>query len=153
MPVIISKGEAGKLLPGKKKNKKPKYKNTKVKHDGIVFDSKNEYNRYCFLLKMQKAGKICNLSYHQKKDEIILQEYPEIKYVPDFCYNEDDFFIIEDFKGYQTREFKLKKKLLIGLFTNKEKHTMINNVKFRLVSRDSGTFRTIEEYVFLKDKT
>jgi hypothetical protein len=155
MAIIIPKKQLSSII---KKNepknkfwtKKSKYNNTKIKEFGFVFDSKNEYNRYCFLLKMERAGLISSLRYHQKTDEILLQKHPQIKYIPDFCYTENDFFVIEDFKGYQTKEFKIKKKLLIGLLNSSEIKT---NTKLRLVSKKNNSFKVIEEYVFFVQKT
>lgn len=155
MAIIIPKKQLSSII---KKNepknkfwtKKSKYNNTKIKEFGLVFDSKNEYNRYCFLLKMERAGLISSLRYHQKTDEILLQKNPQIKYIPDFCYTENDFFVIEDFKGYQTKEFKIKKKLLIGLLNSSEIKT---NTKLRLVSKKNNSFKVIEEYVFFVQKT
>ena len=46
-----------------------------------------------------------------------------------------------DLKGYQTKEFKLKKKMII--------HKIINNellAKLRLTKYESGKFKIIEEY-------
>lgn len=131
----------------KVKIKKNKYKNKKIKFNNITYDSKNELLRHLDLLKQEKLKLITNLSYHEKKDEIILLEDPPIKYIPDFCYFENGYFIIEDFKGFQTKEFKLKKKLLIFLLRKSE-----INTKFRLVKIKNGRFVVFEEYIFLLKK-
>lgn len=34
-------------------------------------------------------------------------------YVADFTYREDGEFIVEDYKGFKTEEYKIKKKLLL----------------------------------------
>ena len=157
MAVIIPKKQLSSILGQNKKKKKhrtkkkTKYNNTRIKEFGLTFDSKNEYNRYCFLLKMEKAGLISSLRYHEKSDIIILQEKPKIKYIPDFCYIENGFFVIEDFKGYQTKEFRIKKKLVIGLLSSS---SLKIDTKLRLVSKgNNNSFKIIEEYVFFMQKT
>lgn len=146
MGVRLSDRELKKILKDNiniktKKSKKNKYHNTRLVIDGIRYDSKKEYERHCELILLEKAGEISELRFHDKKDIIILQDKPLITYEPDFCYKENDNFIIEDLKGYQTKEFKLKKKMII--------HKIINNellAKLRLTKYESGEFKIIEEY-------
>lgn len=121
--------------------KESKYHNKKIVVDGVRYDSKKEYQRHCFLMLREKAKEISNLRFHDKKDTIILQENPKIKYEPDFCYTENGVEIIEDLKGYQTKEFKLKKKMIIGKINSGE----INAV-LRLTKYVKGNFIVIEEY-------
>lgn len=93
-----------------------KYKNTKVIIDNIQFDSKAEGNRYIELKLLQRAGIIQNLELQPK---YILQEsfkkngktYRKIEYRADFKYIENGQVIVEDVKGMETKEFKLKRKL------------------------------------------
>lgn len=118
-----------------------KYHNKRLVIDGIRYDSKKEYERHKCLLLLEKANKISDLRIHDKKDIIILQEDPLITYIPDFCYYENGVFIIEDLKGFQTKEFKLKKKMLIKKLKTKE---IVG--KLRLTKYESGVFKIIEEY-------
>ena len=53
-----------------------KYGNTKVTVDGHTFDSKREYNRYCELKLMERAGLIKDLEM-QKKFELIPKQVKE----------------------------------------------------------------------------
>ena len=95
-----------------------KYRNKKTIVNGIEFDSKAEARRYQELLLLIRANKI------KAKDlifqpEFILQPafkkngktYRAIKYIADFQYIENGKTIIEDVKGMETKEFKIKRKL------------------------------------------
>lgn len=146
MGVRLSERELKKILKNNsdiktQKTKKNKYHNTQIVIDGVRYDSKKEYERHCELILLEKSGVISNLRFHDKKDTIILQDKPLITYEPDFCYEENEEFIIEDLKGFQTKEFKLKKKMII--------HKIINNelsAKLRLTRYESGKLKVIEEY-------
>lgn len=146
MGVRLSERELKKILKNNsdiktQKTKKNKYHNTQIVIDGVRYDSKKEYERHCELILLEKSGVISNLRFHDKKDTIILQDKPLITYEPDFCYEENKEFIIEDLKGFQTKEFKLKKKMII--------HKIINNelsAKLRLTRYESGKLKVIEEY-------
>ncbi len=93
-----------------------KYRNKKVIIDEIEFDSISEGNRYCQLKLLQKANKIKNLELQPK---FLLQEsfkkngkkYRKIEYIADFKYIENEQVIVEDVKGMETKEFKIKRKL------------------------------------------
>lgn len=106
---------------------KSKYHNEPVIVDGVRFDGKNEYRRWCFLQLMEKAGEISNLRYHVKfelipaitKDEIVhlkTKDKVVTKVVQSARYYEADFVylnkkgeeIVEDFKGQETDLFKFK---------------------------------------------
>ena len=91
-----------------------KYRNIKVKVNGIEFDSRLEANRYCQLKILERAKEIKDL---RRQVEFVLQpSYRKnnktiraIKYVADFVYYDlrEGKTIIEDTKGY----YKLKKKM------------------------------------------
>ena len=95
-----------------------KYRAKKTEIDGITFDSKREAERYCELKLMQKAGLINQLELQPK---FVLQEgfkkngkaIRPITYKADFMYwdNKLKQTIIEDVKGFETKEFKLKRKI------------------------------------------
>ena len=145
MGLRLSEKELKKILKNNsdiKVNKKQnKYHNEKMIVDGIRYDSKKEYQRHKELILLEKANKIKNLRFHDKQDTVILQKDPLITYIPDFCYEEDGILIIEDLKGFQTKEFKLKKKMLISKLKKKE---IIG--KLRLTKYTYGYCEIIEEY-------
>lgn len=90
-----------------------KYRAKKVITDsGEKFDSQGEYKRYLDLVLLEKAGKISNLR-RQVKYELIpkVDKQREISWIADFVYDMDAKEVIEDFKGFRTEVFKLKKKL------------------------------------------
>lgn len=107
-----------------------KYNNKKTIIDNIKFDSKAEANRYIELKMLEKARKISDLELQPK---FILQEkyinnkgekIRAITYKADFCYLEGNKIVVEDVKGVETKEFKIKKKL----FENKYR-----DIDFRLI--------------------
>ena len=107
-----------------------KYRNKKIRVDGEVFDSKKEYRRYLVLKQLEKEGRIENLR-RQVTFEIIpvLREPNTIGkrggvhpgkvierkavYVADFVYKENGENVVEDCKGIRTKEYILKRKLML----------------------------------------
>ena len=89
-----------------------KYRNIKTIVDGIKFDSKREAQRYGELKLLVKAGLITDLKL-QPKFELIPKHNGNraLAYIADFSYAEDGKKIVEDVKGMETKEFKIKKKL------------------------------------------
>lgn len=93
-----------------------KYYNKNVIVDGIKFDSIAESVRYKELKLLERAKEISNLELQPK---FVLQEgfkkngktYRKIEYIADFKYEEKGQVIVEDVKGVETNEFKLKHKL------------------------------------------
>ena len=95
-----------------------KYRSTKAMIDDIVFDSMKERKRYCELKLLEKAGKIKDLSLQHKFE---LQPsfkkngttFRKITYIADFVYFDLERMkiVVEDVKGYKTKEYLLKKKL------------------------------------------
>lgn len=102
-----------------------KYHNRKTVIDGITFDSNGEANRYCELKLLQRAGEISDLKLQPK---YILQEsfkkgkktHRAITYIADFQYQENGKTIVEDFKGFETEAFKIKRKLFEKRYPDKE---------------------------------
>lgn len=98
-----------------------KYHAKKVIVDGITFDSQKEATRWSELKLMEKAGLIQNLQ-RQVKYELI-PPYKDGKktilrgcsYIADFQYEENGRLVVEDSKGMQTPEYKIKKKLMAWL--------------------------------------
>jgi hypothetical protein len=80
------------------------------------YASKKEAARASELRVMLKCGIIRNLQ-EQVKFELIPEQEGEraCTYVADFMYEHtvDGSVVIEDVKGYQTPEFKIKKKLML----------------------------------------
>tara|TARA_Y100001937_G_scaffold81893_1_gene110778 strand:+ start:7920 stop:8291 length:372 start_codon:yes stop_codon:yes gene_type:complete len=93
-----------------------KYNAKKTEFMGFKFDSKWEAERYGQLASMQMAGVVEDLE-RQVKFDIIINDIKICKYVADFVYtlvHEDGKKekIVEDAKGVQTTDFKIKMKLM-----------------------------------------
>lgn len=107
-----------------------KYRNKKTTIDGIKFDSIAEGMRYKELKLLEERNYITDLKlqpkfelqakYTNNKGEHIRA----ITYRSDFSYIENGKIIVEDVKGMETKEFKLKKKLFEYKY---------RNVEFRLI--------------------
>ncbi len=95
-----------------------KYGNKTIEFEGIRFDSLAELRRYQDLRLMENNGDISNLVVHPR---FILQEpftYNHVReraiaYEADFCYSEAGKTIVEDVKGFKTKEYLLKRKLFL----------------------------------------
>lgn len=101
-----------------KYSKTNKYHNKKVIINGIKFDSKKESQYYLKLKMLEKAGKIRDL---RLQVPFVLLEtfkvgdrtYRKTKYIADFTYYDDkDKLHVVDVKGFRTKEYELKKKLM-----------------------------------------
>ena len=119
--VKINKNSVTKNLSKETLNppKRNKYRNRKVAVDGIVFDSMLEAKRYQSLKLLEKAGAIRKLELQRP---FLLQpgfisdgkSIRPIKYVADFVYvDADGRTVVEDTKGCKTKEYQLKKKMLL----------------------------------------
>lgn len=106
--------------------KKAKYKNSKIIHDGIKFDSKKERDRYLHLKKLEEQGKIHFLKMQEPfkllesvKFEGSSRAKPAVKYVADFTYfTPTNCLVIEDVKSDFTRSlpvYRLKKHMMKAL--------------------------------------
>ena len=108
-----------------------KYKSHKTNANGVIFDSKKEYNRYIELTLLSRSGAIKGLK-RQVKFELIPAQYePDIinprgkvkkgklieravSYIADFVYtDENGKTIVEDTKGFRTKDYIIKRKLLL----------------------------------------
>jgi len=107
------------LQPSLAKNK---YHNNKPIIDGIKFDSKKEAEYYCELKLRKKGNDIIDF---ELQPEFILQEgfrrdgkaIRAIKYRADFRIIHKDFSVeIVDVKGVITKEYAIKKKLLLAKY-------------------------------------
>ena len=99
-----------------------KYKNHKVTHDGMNFDSKKEYRRYEQLCQLQKMGLIGDL---RTQVAFVLaggvkiageaRKRPSVRYVADFVYRRNGEQVVEDVKSRATakdKTYRLKKHLM-----------------------------------------
>lgn len=113
-----------------------KYSARKVVYDGQTFDSKRECERYLQLCMLERAGEIYDLQ-RQVKFVLIPEQREEgtvitrgihkgelkqgkllereCAYYADFVYydSKTDKMIVEDSKGFRTKDFLIKKKLLL----------------------------------------
>ena len=98
-------------------NKKSKYGAKKIEIDGIKFDSKRESERYTVLKYLESIGDITDLQLQvpyelQPKYVMDGKTIRSITDRADFVYKDKHGkTIIEDSKGYRTKEYLLKKKL------------------------------------------
>ena len=102
--------------------KRTKYGSKTVKRDGITFHSKKEADRWSQLKLLEKAGRITNLERQVKiplwgRDGPVMTDKGtrQRTYVADFTYVDWDLNgvkVIEDSKGFETPEFKLKRAIL-----------------------------------------
>ena len=97
-----------------------KYGNHKVSVDGLTFDSKAEYRRWCSLKILERCGEITQLERQVPFELVPAQRAPcgtklqAIKYIADFVYrNRAGELVVEDPKGVSTAEWKLKRKLML----------------------------------------
>lgn len=113
-----------------------KYHNKKVTIDGITFDSIKEGNRYRELKLLERAGKIQELE-TQVKFTLIPAQYKYIErygkkgqalqskkiclekecaYKADFVYYENGVKVVEDTKGVKTKDYIIKRKLMLYVY-------------------------------------
>jgi len=100
----------------KRRGSRPKYGNKKVIIQGIKFDSKWEGEHYLYLKSLERAGTIKDLEL-QVRFNLMVNDQKICAYIADFCYKREDkdgvwHDIVDDAKGVETPEFKLKKKLM-----------------------------------------
>ena len=112
-----------------------KYGNKKYTVDGITFDSIREAHRFQELKALQNAGIIHDLK-RQVKFVLIPAQYEkgegvyrkgknkgnpkagrllerECSYYADFTYLLNGELVVEDAKGFQTQEYKIKRKMML----------------------------------------
>ena len=107
-----------------------KYHSRKITRDGITFDSVKEYKRYTELLLLEKAGAIQDLKRQVEFVLISAQREPDTvgkrggiikgkvieqkcSYVADFVYTENGKTVVEDTKGFRTKDYILKRKMML----------------------------------------
>ena len=117
---------------------KNKFNARKIYIDGETFDSKKEYNRYCELKLLERAGEISSLE-RQVEYELIPAQFEMIWdkrkgeyrkgrclerkccYIADFRYSENGKTVVEDVKGYRNSGaawslYSIKRKLMLQLY-------------------------------------
>jgi hypothetical protein len=101
------------LVEGKEPKKRSKYKNIKVEFNGRVYDSIKEANHAFYLQKLEEQGQIKNLEY-QVRFPLIPKQFGEreVAYFADFTFFRDGKLIVQDVKGFITREYKRKRRLM-----------------------------------------
>ena len=125
-----------------------KYGNKKAVRNGSVFDSRREARRYSELSLLERAGAITDLQ-KQVEFELIPAQFEtvptgefykrgakkgtpkmkqvcieqSVKYIADFVYQENGKLVVEDVKGFKTKEYKIKKKMLLYFHGIKIKET------------------------------
>ena len=117
---------------------KNKYRNKKINVNGIVYDSKKEYRRHQELSLLERVGTIQDLRRQVKFILIPAQREPsteiyqkgakkgclkpgklverECSYIADFVYKEDGKTVVEDTKGVRTKEYILKRKMMLHFY-------------------------------------
>lgn len=120
-----------------------KYHNKKVTVNGMTFDSQKEYQRWCELRLLERAGVITNLQ-RQVPFEVIppysetFERYGKngnrlkdgvrviekvCYYKADFTYYENGKLVVEDTKGFKTEAYIMKRKLMLQRFGIRVKET------------------------------
>lgn len=103
-----------------RKPSRNKYGAKKTVVGDIKFDSKKEAARWMDLQLLERAGEISDLK-RQVKVELMGQHRPlytrtgrKMKYVADFTYidKSSEVLVIEDVKGFKTREYEVKRAIL-----------------------------------------
>lgn len=117
------------------RKKRKKFGNIEVEKNGTVFASKREYRRYLYLKMLEERGQITELRQQVPYLLIESQWLPngqfykrgpkkgqpklycaekECSYVADFVYKDSDGnTVVEDAKGVLTKEYRIKRKLML----------------------------------------
>ena len=107
-----------------------KYHSKRVIKNGVTFDSVKEYRRFCELSLLEKAGAITDLKRQVEFVLIPAQREPDTigkrggvikgktieqkcSYVADFVYTENGKQVVEDTKGFRTKDYIIKRKLML----------------------------------------
>lgn len=143
---------------------KSKYWARKVVYKGIKFDSTHERDRYLYLYRLQKEGKITDLTLQKefvlipsttklvpvqlktkvRYDKRVVEQ--DSRYTCDFFYKENGKIIVEEFKSEQTAklpDYVLRRKLMIlKIYKHNEKK-----------NRTTWVFREVVYYFDKNKKT
>lgn len=102
---------APKTAEKKKDGRFSKFNAIAVETEHGRFDSKLEYQRFLELQLMERAGLISDLR-RQIKYPLVLGDTLVCTYIADFVYLENGAEVVEDSKGFRTREYLMKKNLM-----------------------------------------
>lgn len=121
--------------PYRRRSTKNKYNAKSVEYDGIKFDSQKEALRYKELTFLISEGIITDLQRQVKYVLIPTQREPatvgarggikqgkliekECSYIADFVYTvvETGETVVEDTKGFKTKEYLIKRKLMLFVY-------------------------------------
>lgn len=109
-----------------------KYGSRKTIVDGIAFDSAKEARRYIVLRSLERIGEIEGLELQPRFTLIPAQREPStftrtgrekpgkvieraVEYVADFSYVRDGERVVEDVKGMRTKDYVLKRKMMLWI--------------------------------------
>lgn len=91
--------------------------------DGMTFDSRKEYNRFCELALLEKAHQIQDLQMQVRFELIPSQKVNgrterAVTYIADFCYWENGHKVVEDVKSKATKtpQYILKRKMMLYFY-------------------------------------
>lgn len=141
-----------------------KYHSRKITRDGMTFDSLIEYRRFRELTLLEKAGEITDLK-RQVEFELMPSQYEEIptgevykrgerqgqpkmkrvcvelsvKYIADFTYTQNGKQVVEDTKGFRTKDYILKRKMMLYFNGIKIKEVRKNETSKHKSSRKKHT--------------
>lgn len=116
-------------MDGPPRTGRPKYANARVKTEFGNFDSQGEFKRWQQLRLLEQAGKISDLQRQVKFElapscHLLGRKRPPIRYFADFVYFEKGQKVVEDYKGYETPEYKLKRHLMMTVHGIEIKQTV-----------------------------
>lgn len=126
-------------------SQKSKYGSHKVTVDGVTYDSTKEYRRFKELSLLERAGAIQNLQRQVKfvlvpaQREFCNEIYTkgrkkgcfkpgkllekECSYIADFAYIQNGEIVVEDTKGFRTKDYIVKRKLMLWIHGIRIKET------------------------------
>lgn len=102
-----------------------KYGAKKTVFQGITFDSQKEAQRYAELRLLERGGVIKDLKCQVKYELIPTQRSiygkvveKAVNYIADFVYTDVklDDTVVEDTKGFRTKEYIIKRKLMLWVY-------------------------------------
>jgi hypothetical protein len=111
-----------------------KYHNKKINSPDGTFDSKYEYEEWCRLKLLERGGVIRNLM--RQVPYVLIPTIrttagtlKQISYYADFVYEENDANVIYEVKGFKTKEYLIKKRLLIQQYVIDKGYVFIESSK------------------------
>ena len=102
--------------------KQMKFKSKKIKVDGMIFDSKKEYQRWLELVELEKNGDIKHLK-RQVKFILLPKQDGEraVTYIADHVYKYGEILVVEDVKSKITKkqpDYIIKRKMFKFIYCN-----------------------------------